>query len=254
MRYFMDTEFHEYKKKPLLGKGVDTIELISIGIVSDDKEFYALCKEFNLRAAWNNKWLRTNVLKPIYEEFVEKLRKDMTSHKKSVINDWYVSFITRKFNYRSMKLIFDRFGRTKAQIAKEIVYFVGGFYNEVQGDIGHYKCHTKPEFYAYYADYDWVVFCWLFGRMIDLPEGFPMYCRDLKQYLVDIDPLVCGKDPYIRGKHGGIEFDISRHKRYPAKENGHSALYDARWNKKLYDFIQFLTNKEKNIKPVDSVS
>ena len=38
-----------------------------------------------------------------------------------------------------------------------------------------------PEFWGYYADYDWVAFCWLFGAMIDLPAGWPMFCRDLKQ-------------------------------------------------------------------------
>lgn len=39
------------------------------------------------------------------------------------------------------------------------------------------------EFWGYYSDYDWVIFAQLFGTMMDLPEGFPMYCRDLKQYL-----------------------------------------------------------------------
>lgn len=38
-----------------------------------------------------------------------------------------------------------------------------------------------PQFWAWYADYDWVVFCWLQGRMIDLPRHWPKYCRDLKQ-------------------------------------------------------------------------
>lgn len=37
----------------------------------------------------------------------------------------------------------------------------------------------KPEFWGYYADYDWVVFCQCFGAMIDLPKGWPMYCRDI---------------------------------------------------------------------------
>lgn len=36
---------------------------------------------------------------------------------------------------------------------------------------------------GYYCDYDWVAFCWLFGSMIDLPKGLPMYCWDLKQFL-----------------------------------------------------------------------
>lgn len=59
-------------------------------------------------------------------------------------------------------------GRTtwpNSAIGKEIVEFVG----------------PNPEFWAYYADYDWVVLCQLFGRMIDLPAGWPMYCRDVKQ-------------------------------------------------------------------------
>lgn len=39
----------------------------------------------------------------------------------------------------------------------------------------------KPEFWGYYADYDWVLFCGLFGTMVDLPKGWPMFCRDLIQ-------------------------------------------------------------------------
>jgi hypothetical protein len=56
-------------------------------------------------------------------------------------------------------------GKSRDYIAAEIVIFAG----------------EKPEFWAYYADYDWVVLCQLYGRMIDLPSGWPMYCRDLKQ-------------------------------------------------------------------------
>lgn len=55
--------------------------------------------------------------------------------------------------------------KPRAVIAKEIIDFVG----------------KSPEFWAWYADYDWVAICQLFGRMIDLPKGWPMYCRDFKQ-------------------------------------------------------------------------
>lgn len=41
----------------------------------------------------------------------------------------------------------------------------------------------RPEFWGYYADYDWVIFAQLFGTMIDLPPGWPMFCRDLKQHM-----------------------------------------------------------------------
>jgi len=43
----------------------------------------------------------------------------------------------------------------------------------------------KPEFWAYYCSYDWVALCQLFGTMMDLPKGWPMWCRDLKQITVE---------------------------------------------------------------------
>lgn len=38
-----------------------------------------------------------------------------------------------------------------------------------------------PELWAWYAAYDHVALCQLWGRMIDLPKGVPMFTRDLKQ-------------------------------------------------------------------------
>lgn len=73
----------------------------------------------------------------------------------------------------------------------------------------------KPEFWAYYADYDHVALCQLFGAMMDLPKGWPMYTRDLKQLCVSIG------DPKL-----------------PEQDKGeHHALADARWNKKVFDFL-----------------
>ncbi len=72
----------------------------------------------------------------------------------------------------------------------------------------------KPEFWGYYADYDWVVFCQMFGTMLDLPEGWPMYCRDLKQRADEM---------YLR---------------IPQQTEGeHNALNDARWNKFAYELL-----------------
>ncbi len=74
----------------------------------------------------------------------------------------------------------------------------------------------KPEFWAYYADYDWIVLCQLYGRMIDLPEGWPMYCRDVKQLC---DALGNPKLP----KQDELE---------------HHALADAIWTKQAWEFLQ----------------
>lgn len=75
-----------------------------------------------------------------------------------------------------------------------------------------------PEFWAYYADYDWVALCQLFGRMIDLPKGWPMYCRDIKQWS---DYLGNPQLP----ERNGIELE-------------HHALADARWNREAWAFLK----------------
>lgn len=75
--------------------------------------------------------------------------------------------------------------------------------------------HGKPEFWGYYSAYDHVVLCQLFGKMVDLPEGWPMYTNDIKQLCYSLgDPKLPdeGKDE-------------------------HNALFDARWNKKAYEFL-----------------
>jgi hypothetical protein len=59
--------------------------------------------------------------------------------------------------------------KPRAQIAGEIVEFAG----------------KDPEFWAYFAAYDWVALCQLFGTMMDLPKGWPMYVRDFKQLAGD---------------------------------------------------------------------
>lgn len=76
----------------------------------------------------------------------------------------------------------------------------------------------KPEVWGYFAAYDWVVFCQLFGRMIDLPEGFPMYCRDVKQLCDDV---------------GNPELP-------PQTSTVHHALNDARWTREAYLFCMGL--------------
>lgn len=91
---------------------------------------------------------------------------------------------------------------TRAEIAADIVKFAG----------------ERPEFWAYYADYDWVVLCQLYGTMMKLPKGWPMFCMDLKQLSVSLG------DP-----------------RLPEQLDGcHNALADARWCKQAWEFLRNL--------------
>lgn len=79
-------------------------------------------------------------------------------------------------------------------------------------------CGEKPEIWAYYADYDWVALCQLFGTMMDLPKGWPMFCRDVKQLCVD------------RGNP-----------KLPEQTGEHHALADARWTRQAWEFLSALS-------------
>ena len=124
-RFFYDCEFDETQPN---------IELISIGIVSEDgKELYLINKDYN----WNlceSQWLIDNV-------------------KPYVVNvpDYY------KVSYN--------------EIGKRIVDFIKP------------SLLINTNLYGYYSAYDHVVLCKTFGTMMNLPEGMPMYTRDLQQYL-----------------------------------------------------------------------
>ena len=235
MNYYLDTEFHEYVKaiatedeRGLIIHNIDTIELISIGITSEnDRDYYAICKEFDITEAWNNEWLRKNVLLNIWTE----LEPNYTTLDISTKAIDGTHFTLERFT-----LLVHQFGKTKAKIAEEIVGYIGGSLVTLNGEVVSTKSiTTPPKFHAYYADYDWVVFCWLFGRMTDLPKGFPMYCVDLKQ---EFDRLVI-ENPVKATLEESIAA-IKTYKGYPKQENEHNALADAKWNKKLHKFITTL--------------
>ena len=86
---------------------------------------------------------------------------------------------------------------------------------EISDRLRLFTREDKPEFWAYYADYDWVALCQLFGTMMGLPETFPKFCRDLKQ----------------------LSMDVGSPKHPPDPEGEHNALVDARWNRDLYTFL-----------------
>jgi hypothetical protein len=108
----------------------------------------------------------------------------------------------------------------------------------------------------------------LFGRMIDLPKGFPMYCKDLKQMLdealqnynktvryIDVEKRIGFIGDFsklvFRDKGKEKQIDLSKcdlkyklefikkyHSGYPKQKNEHNALDDAKWNLKLFEFIK----------------
>lgn len=76
----------------------------------------------------------------------------------------------------------------------------------------------KPEFWGYYSAYDWVVFCQMFGTMMHLPKGWPMYCNDIKQ----------------------LAKSLGNPKLLEQGKGEHDAFQDACWNKLAYNFLMGL--------------
>ena len=181
MKYFLDTEFIEQP---------GFMQLISIGIVAEDgRTFYAENMSFDEREA--SEWVRENVL--------SKLR-------------WW----TKRGGCSQAFWRMDKLG------SREEKTEVFGTITAIKDVLlRFFNRDDNFEFWGYYSDYDWVNFSWIFGRMIDLPRGFPKYCRDLKQLL-----------------------DESGKEKIPDPTNEHNALADALWNKRLYEYLTGGLNDE----------
>lgn len=255
MKFFIDTEFLEGPQdKRFLGlkygKTKPTIDFISIGIVPEESgvewnHYYAISKEFNIDEAWDRwdgeyheitgfeksqgysarkkYWIRENVLFPIFKELATKYEYEVLD----------LDFDYSSFTKWNLKFMINRYGKTQVEIAEEIKDYLFTCFVDANSKIPEY------EFYGYYADYDWVVFCWLFGKMKDLPTGFPMYCKDLKQLLDEKISVFCKNE--IRST--SFTSALSRIKKmdnYPKQSNEHSAICDAKWNYELYKFINKL--------------
>lgn len=159
MRFFYDTEFLE--------RGPDyPVSLISIGIVREDgHSLYLVAAD----ALWNeigrHPWLRENV--------VPSLPLVLTT---STDDTWTAS-------WEADAPVYPR---------EEIAAAVRDF---CVPPAKMRKIAGPTEMWGWYSGYDHVVLSQLFGGMSDLPEGMPMYTRDLKQ---EID-LWCEEFPHTRG-------------------------------------------------------
>lgn len=216
MKYFLDTEFIEGFHKPFFGKKRHFIDLISIGIVAEDgRTYYAISTEFSPKDA--DAWVRENVLTHLPDRWP-----------RPVFDGGSPSAWSRRLLWKSNQ-----------EIVADIRAFFG--YKPVWADYGsdEFSTDTDIQIYAYYADYDWVLFCSLFGRMIDLPEGMPMYCRDLKQMLDEAYMHQANRYPGKSRLEAWLE-DVKKLPTFPTQTNEHDALADALWNRDLYVFLQRL--------------
>jgi hypothetical protein len=126
-----------------------TIELISIGMVAEDgRELYLVNRDAPWKRIKKNEWLMANV--------VPKLPRGHGDWRNHMPKKWLIDFN-------------DPYVRGRDQIAEAVQHFL--------------QATPDLELWADYGAYDHVVLCQLFGRMIDLPSGVPMFTHDLQQEL-----------------------------------------------------------------------
>ncbi len=168
MKYFYDTEFHE---------DGSTIDLISIGIVAEDgREYYAVNSDMDRDRIAKNDWLCQNVV-PHLPINGGKPTRGFGS------NQWSWSL-----NKRSVLV------KPKWVIANEVREFLLGHPNE-------------PELWADFGAYDHVALAQLWGPMIMLPKGLPMYTREFQQRLDDLGRPELPEQ--VSGEHNAL--DDARH-------------------------------------------
>lgn len=179
MKYFFDCEF--------LDDG-STLDLISIGIVREDgREFYGQNMDCHFWRA--NDWVKQNVFPHLTNFDQEKLQPVINEVVEGGYGDWY----------------------NRGSLVQKLCY------SRLPGkNLSVFDLDQPVELWGYYAAYDHVALCQLFGAMKDLPKGMPMYTQDIKQ--------LC---------------NALGNPKLPEQGKGeHHALADARWNKQAYDFLQ----------------
>jgi hypothetical protein len=71
----------------------------------------------------------------------------------------------------------------------------------------------SPEIWGWFGSYDWVALCQLYGTMMDLPEGWPMFQLETMNYVKSKDQII------------------------PRTTTAHHALADAIWQKEMWESL-----------------
>lgn len=225
MKYFIDTEFHNYEKRTgfFNQKRIRTIDLISIAIVSETgKKYYKVSKDFDLKAAWANKWIRENVLKPVWENLY--FNEPFFTRQKfpQLIN----------FSYEGLKNLISWHGETKDNIAKDLKKFL--IEDIINGEV---------EIYGYFCDFDYVVFSQLFGDMNHYPPFLPYYFMDIRQTMQE------KYKKHLKDNDTGLDLDYDSWKRkhFSYYDNIHDCYREVHFIKEYYDKLEKMNATEKTI-------
>ena len=219
MKIFIDAEFYEHQPKAFVTRwvtdeadgsrgpstgleplpGANAVQLISLGAVREDgAEFYAENIEFDWGNVPQDHWLWKNVKTHLsYSGGSSDLREATTVvHGPARIAEEFHKFAVPQVP-------------TTVRVD-----------SETEADL----TYDPPEVWGYFCDYDWVALCGLFGRMVDLPPEFPMFCLDLKQEM--------------------HRLDLKRNALPAQNAQEHHALSDARWIRDAYLQMRIIATED----------
>jgi hypothetical protein len=179
----IDTEFIEDGK---------TIDLISIALVTDEREYYAVASDAPWGRVKKSDWLVRNVV-PSLPVTGRRLLETYLAHSPS-------SYPQPSIDMLGIDVTDSRV-KPRQVIANEVRDFI--------------VATPDPQLWAWYAAYDHVVLCQLWGTMMQLPDGCPMWTNDLKQEVVRLG------NPQLPAMPGVNEHD--------ALSDARETLYRLRW-------------------------
>jgi hypothetical protein len=188
MRIWYDTEFLE---------DGHTIDLISIGMVAEDgRQYYAVNADADWDRIADSDWLCENVVPSLPLMPCGTLPDLITKMGPASGKRW--AFAIDRYNSDV---------RPRWLIANEVRDFI--------------LATPDPSLWAWYGAYDHVALCQLWGTMVSLPKGVPMWTNDLKQ-----------------------ECERLGNPKVPQQAEGeHNALADARRNWVIDEFLAGLAAK-----------
>ena len=147
-----------------------TIDLISIGMVAEDgRELYLVNRDAPWKRIKKHEWLMVNV--------VPKLPQPHGDWRNHMPKRWLIDFHNPHV-------------RGRLEISVMVTDFL--------------RATPDVELWADYAAYDHVALCQLFGPMMALPDGVPMWTNDLRQEMHRLgDPA--GGPMQECGEHNALE-------------------------------------------------
>ena len=164
----------------------DTIDPISVALVREDgREYYAVNEDMPVSLVMRHDWLRANVvpsLPIVKHDGIRPFKRPFLDH-----------------SHPDVKPI-----------------------NQIRDEVRRFIVDTPSvELWGWYSAYDHVCLAQLFGRMIDLPTGIPMWTNDVRQ-----EALRLG-DPQRPEQESGV----------------HNALADARHVKVMAEYLMAYEKK-----------